>query len=166
MRVRLELPCACGGAVLVTEGKAGTCARCGAASSPDVLRGIPPRSAFGIWHVGMMAAGTWMAVGASCLSYSMQAPAFMRVYSDLGRSLPQLTKLVMHRAVVYAIYGAIALTTLVVFLQARQQIRRGRFVGAWPGRALFWTLFFTATLDGVIQSALHRPLLDLLGDLH
>ncbi|GEM_PF-6908044 len=165
MLVRLEVRCTCGEAIALEEGGAGYCPRDGSPASTEALGAIPPRSAFRGWHVALMTASTCLAVGASWGSYSMQSKSHMRLFQDLGRTLPAITNLVMHREVVNALFGTIAAACVYACLLAMQRIRRGTGVGPWPGRACFWMLFLTMVLDALIAEALHLPLVGLLESL-
>lgn len=150
---------------VAATGGAGCCPEDGSPPAAEHMTAIPARSAFRVWHIALMSLTTLVAAATSAFTYFAQSGGYRRVFQDLGRSLPALTELAMNKEVVLALYGSIAATCIYVFLLARQRIRRGPGVGAWPGRILFWLLFLTLVLDAVIAEALHRPLIDLIESL-
>ena len=149
----------------MTEGRGANCARCGAAPSAAALRAIPPKSAFQVWHIALMSAAICVVVAMSAGAYGVLAPSYRRLFADLGRTLPALTKLVMRGDIIYALYACIAATSVYVFLLARQRIRRGQGVGTWTGRVLFCELLLALLLNAVVAEGLYRPLVELVESL-
>lgn len=168
--MRLFLSCSCGHVFSLTEG-AGACGAicpsCHAEGTrEEVARLVPPGSALGVRQVAVLSALSMLTILIAFVGYWMQAEPYKKVFADIGRSLPAMSNLMMHRELMGPVYGSLAVGCLYVFLLSRESSKRGQRIGTWPARALCILLLSALILDALVQEAFQRPFLDLMRSLH